>query len=129
MSYRGGLKFGCIGYWSEVKLDIIKEYAKAYSTILIAQKSPLLYHVYIDAFAGAGIHHSKTRDEEIPGSPLNAVNTEPPFRQYHLIDLHGHKVDHLRGLIGDRPGVHLYKGDCNRIMLEDVLPKVPAKDG
>ena len=28
-------QFDVIGYWSEIKLDIVKEYAKAYSTILI----------------------------------------------------------------------------------------------
>jgi len=30
------LKLDEIGYWSEIKLDIIGEYAKAYSTILTA---------------------------------------------------------------------------------------------
>lgn len=44
----GSLKFDKIGYWSEIKLDIIKDYAAAYSTILAAQKNPSLYHVYIN---------------------------------------------------------------------------------
>ena len=30
----GGLCFDEIGYWSEIKLDIVKEYAQAYSKIL-----------------------------------------------------------------------------------------------
>src|SRR4030042_438762 len=34
MSGRTELKFDKIGYWSEVKLDIIKDYAFAYSTIV-----------------------------------------------------------------------------------------------
>ena len=29
-----------IGYWSEVKLDILQDYASAYSRILAAQTSP-----------------------------------------------------------------------------------------
>ena len=37
--------FDEINYWSEIKLDIIKEYAAAYSKILNAQKS--LYHIYL----------------------------------------------------------------------------------
>jgi hypothetical protein len=41
-----------IGPWSEIKLEVIRKYAKAYSTILSSQKS--FYHVYIDAFAGLG---------------------------------------------------------------------------
>ena len=53
-----GLPFDQVGYWSEVKLDIIKEYATAYSIILSAQKKPALEHIYIDAFAGAGVHVS-----------------------------------------------------------------------
>src|SRR5436305_1091205 len=84
-----------IGYWSEVKLDIIREYAQAYSRILTAQRR--FHHVYIDAFAGAGVHVSRTTGEEVAGSPLNAVNIDPPFREYHLIDLNGDKVGYLRG--------------------------------
>src|SRR5262249_12536372 len=113
------LKFDEIGYWSEVKLDIIREYAKAYSTILAAQ--PRLSHIYIDAFAGAGVHVSKASGGEVAGSPLIAVNTEPPFREYHLIDLDGSKVQHLRSLLGARADIRIYQGDCNRIMLDQVL--------
>ena len=43
-----------IGRWTEVKLDIIKRYATEYSKILSNQKHPPFYHVYRDAFAGAG---------------------------------------------------------------------------
>lgn len=73
--------FDEIGYWTEVKLDIVKEYATAYSRILSVQKSPCLTHVYIDAFAGPGTHISKTTREFIPGSPLNALLIEPQFCQ------------------------------------------------
>jgi three-Cys-motif partner protein len=128
MRRQKGLRFDGIGYWSEVKLDIIREYASAYSSILSAQEQPPLYHVYIDAFAGASVHISKTGGHAIPGSPVNAVNTEPPFREYHLIDLDGNKVEHLRGLLGDRPGLHLYHGDCNDVLLQEVFPKVRFKD-
>ncbi len=79
------MKYDEIHYWTEVKLDIVKEYAQAYSTILSAQKRPLLYHVYIDAFAGAGLHVSKSTGQLVSGSPLNALLIEPPFREYHLI--------------------------------------------
>ena len=78
-------EFDEIGYWSEVKLEIIRKYAAAYSRIL--SRRPELHHVYIDAFAGAGKHISRATREFVPGSPLNALNVEPPFREYHLIDL------------------------------------------
>lgn len=38
-----------IGYWSEIKLEIISKYATAYSTIMAA--NPVIKcHLYIDAF-------------------------------------------------------------------------------
>ena len=85
-------------------------------------------HVYIDAFAGAGVHKSKMTGEEIDGSPVNAVNTQPPFKEYHFIDLNGKKVDHLNSLFGQRSDINIHHGDCNQIMLEKVLPKVQWKD-
>ena len=33
-------KFDEIGYWSELKLEIIRDYAAAYSKILAAQNNP-----------------------------------------------------------------------------------------
>lgn len=117
-----------IGYWSEVKLAILKEYAAAYSTILAAQKSPSLSHVYVDAFSGAGEHRTKLTGEFVAGSPLNALLVTPPFREYHLIDLVPEKIENLRGLVGDRKDVRFYEGDCNELLLTQVFPKVRYED-
>jgi three-Cys-motif partner protein len=57
-----------IGYWSEVKLEIIGKYASAYSKILNAQAT-IRKHIYIDGFAGAGKHVSKRTGEFVLGSP------------------------------------------------------------
>jgi three-Cys-motif partner protein len=111
-----------------VKLDIIRDYAKAYSTIFSAEKQSRFSHVYIDAFAGAGFHLSKTTGQEVEGSPVIAVNTQPPFREYHFIDLDGLKVQNLHSTFGQRPDIQIHHGDCNRIMLEEVLPRVLWKD-
>ncbi len=120
----GQPQFDRIGYWSRIKLDIIREYAAAYSNILAAQTQPPLHHVYIEGFAGAGVHLSKSSTKFILGSPLNALNVRPPFRGYHLIDIKQEKVEQLRRLIGNREDVFLYQGDCNKILLEEVLPQV-----
>ena len=64
-----------IQYWSEVKLDIVKEYAAAYSHIMAAQ-SFSRGHFYIDAFAGAGLNLSMRTGEFVLGSPLNALCVE-----------------------------------------------------
>lgn len=69
--------FDKIGYWSEIKLDIIKDYARPYSTIL-SNQSWCTGHYYIDALAGAGEHFSKTSNKMVPGSPLNALQTASP---------------------------------------------------
>lgn len=115
-----------IGHWSEIKLEIVKEYAKAYSIIL--SKQSYLKHIYIDAFAGAGLHISKTSKEVIAGSPLNALHVEPPFKELHLIDLDGKKAQFLAELTADFPNVFVYQGDCNNILLERIFPKVRYED-
>ena len=121
---REQLQFDAIGDWSEIKLEILKKYAAAYSTILSAQTKASLFHVYIDAFAGAGQHVSKATQEFVPGSPLNALAVQPQFREYHLIDIAPEKIENLRELIGIRKDVFIYQGDCNEILLRDVFPRV-----
>lgn len=117
-------QFDEIGAWSELKLEILKKYAVAYSTILSAQTKVPLFHVYIDAFAGAGKHVSKATEELVPGSPLNALAVRPRFREYHLIDIAEEKIENLRELIGPRNDAFIYQGDCNEILLRDVFPRV-----
>jgi len=116
--------FDEIGYWSEIKLDIVKEYAKAYSTIMSGEKQKSFYHIYIDGFSGAGKHFSKTSQDFVPGSPLNALLIKPPFREYHLIDLDGDKIGELKKIVGERQDVNIYEGDCNEILLKDIFPKI-----
>lgn len=123
-----GPKIDEIGPWSEVKLDIVKRYAVEYSKILSNQKDPSLFHVYIDAFAGAGYHLSETTREMVPGSPLNALLVRPPFREYHLIDLDGDKAHGLRELVGNREDVYIYPEDCNSVLPKKVFPRVRFED-
>src|SRR5579864_4465614 len=113
-----------IGPWSEVKLDILRRYAVEYSKILSNQKDPRLFHVYIDAFAGTGYHLSETTGAMVLGSPLNALQVRPPFREYYLIDLDGDKAGGLRRIVGDRADVHIYPGDCNSILPAEIFPRV-----
>jgi three-Cys-motif partner protein len=119
-------QFDKIGYWSEIKLDILKKYAQAYSAILANQKG--LQHIYIDGFAGAGVHISKKTGGYVPGSPLNALMVKPPFKQFHFIDLDGHRAKDLRVMAGQRPDVFVYEGDCNEVLLSKVFPLAQYKD-
>ncbi len=116
-----------IGYWSEIKLDIVREYAQAYSRVMSKQASIRRY-LYVDGFAGAGVHISKQTGEFIPGSPLNALNIEPQFTEYHFIDLDGGKAEHLRQLASQNHRVTVHEGDCNSILLDEVFPRARWND-
>jgi three-Cys-motif partner protein len=118
------LEFDTIGNWSEIKIEIIKSYAQEYSKILSAQSNPKIHHVYIDAFAGAGVHLSKADGREIAGTPLEALSVKPPFQEFFFIDLDDLKVANLQKLSGENENVHVLHGDCNKILREKVFPRI-----
>jgi three-Cys-motif partner protein len=121
-----GLHYDEVGEWSEIKLDIVKRYATEYSKIMASQGR--FKHYYIDAFAGPGVHIARGRGEMIKGSPLNALDVEHAFAGYHFIDADGDRIEQLRGLVGQRPDVQIYTGDCNKILPEEIFPKVKYDD-
>ena len=121
MANRTMLGYDKIGPWTEIKQEIVREYAAAYSQILSAKS---FHHVYIDAFAGAGLNRSRITDRLVPGSPLNALWVQPAFKEYHFVDLDKKKVRSLENIAGKRDNVHIYQGDCNKILTEEVFPKI-----
>ena len=120
-----------IGYWSEIKLEIIREYASAYSRILAAQTQPRLRHVYIDGFSGSGVHVAKSTKDLVWGSPMSALFVKPPFKEYHFIDLDEGNIDALEMQVRSRTrgpydpdSTFFYNDDCNQVLLSDVFPRV-----
>ena len=121
------LRLDEIGYWSEVKLDIVKKYARAYSTIMA--KQPLIKrHIYIDAFAGAGTHTSRATGEAVAGSPVNAMAIEPQFSELHFVDMNGTKTAALRHLAAGDDRVRVHDGDCNAVLLREIFPRCRFED-
>ena len=120
------MKFDNIGVWSEIKLDIIKEYANAFTRIMKKQDWCKGY-VYIDAFAGAGVHISRRTGEFIPGSPLNALEIEKPFTEYHFIDIDKIKAEALENLTRERPNISIYPEDCNESLVRKIFPSLQYK--
>jgi three-Cys-motif partner protein len=118
-----GLRFDEIGYWSEVKLAILEEYAKPYNQILLSQK-PKFHPIYIDGFAGAGHHIAKGSDRIVEGSPARALAVTPPFEFLHFVDIDGARADELRRLTAGRSNVEVYCGDCNEVLRNEVFPKI-----
>lgn len=124
-----------IGSWSEIKLDIIREYASAYSRILAAQTRPPLKHVYIDGFSGSGVHVAKSTKDLVWGSPMSALLVKPPFKEYHFIDLDEGNIDALEMQIRSNTqgpynpdSTFFYNDDCNRVLLSDVFPRVKYEE-
>ncbi len=116
-----------IGPWSEVKLELVGRYAVEYSKILAARHDPELYHVYIDGFAGTGLH--VTRKGQLKwGSPVNAMAIEPPFREYFFVDHNPDYVRMLTRLAAPRPTAHVLLGDANVVLPAIVLPQVRYED-
>ena len=113
-----------IGRWSELKLDIVRQYAAAYSLILAKQQKARLSHIYIDAFAGAGMHISRSTGGPVKGSPANALDLPVRFEEYHFVEIDSEKVKKLRSLAEGMSNVWIYEGDCNRVLQEEVFPRV-----
>jgi three-Cys-motif partner protein len=123
-----GLVFDEIGSWSEIKLEIIRKYASAYSRIMASRTNPELYHIYIDAFAGPGKHISKRTRDIVKGSPQIALDINPPFKEYHFIDIKSAKIVELKKLTAQRERTYIYEGDCNPILLNKVFPRAKYED-
>ena len=114
-----------IGFWSEIKLDILRKYTDAYSKIV---KSNNLGTLYVDAFAGSGKHVSRQTGEFVMGSPARALEVKPPFDEYHFVDMDAAKVKSLELIAHDHPNVTIHHGDCNRVLLENVFPRARYDD-
>ena len=118
-----------IGYWSELKLEIIKKYAAAYSKILDSsvKRGEVKKYIYVDAFAGSGKHISKTSGNLVKGSPQIALDVAPPFHEYHFIDLNEDKTASLKDIARDKKNVFIHEGNCNNILMK-IYPRAKWND-
>ena len=115
------LRIDEVGYWSEVKLAILAKYAQLYNQIL---RSNRLHSVYIDGFAGAGHHKAKGSGRVIEGSPVRALSVKPAFGEYHFVDMNPARAGALADLGKGQRNVHVYEGDCNAVLIQDVFPRI-----
>jgi three-Cys-motif partner protein len=86
------------------------------------------YH-YVDAFAGSGKPKAKDQERYIAGSPLRALQCQPPFDRYWFIELSSIRVSQLRSLKNQfkHLDIKIRKGDCNEILCNRVVPKITYK--
>jgi three-Cys-motif partner protein len=102
--------------WSQIKHEIIEKYAAAYTRILSQQKWVKRFNYY-DAFAGAGVAMTPESEDFIPAGALRALQVEPPFSEYHFIELNERKAEILQHVVRDRPTARVHQGDYR-----DILP-------
>jgi three-Cys-motif partner protein len=115
-----------VGHWTEIKLQILQDYAVSYAQIL--QNQRFIKHVaYIDGFAGAGEHISKKSGKLIAGSPARALEIRPQFSHYHFVEMDAARAKRLQGM-GDEKNVTVYQGDCNEVLLKEIFPQCRYED-
>ena len=119
-------KFDEIGYWSELKLEIVEKYGSAYTRAFAG--SPKLRKYYIDGFSGAGAHVSKATKAQVEGSPARALKISPPFDGFYFIDMNLHKTSYLRTLCEGRSDVQIHTGDSSAFLINTLLPTIQYKN-
>jgi three-Cys-motif partner protein len=116
-------RFG--GSHTERKLDVVAKYLTGYVTVMKKQSWVDLY--YIDGFAGSGASSAKLEDateldptlfdtESITeGSPIRALNVNPPFDHYEFIDSNAKNVASLMALRDRYPDrkIRVHHNDAN----------------
>jgi three-Cys-motif partner protein len=138
-----------VGPWAREKLTGLRKYLSAYVAIL--SRHPPLKTVYVDAFAAAGravVRHRDRDDstihlelgdeacdedalEVIDGSPIVALELEPPFDQYVFIETDERRLSELAGLeekYRGRRKIAVQASDCNDYLTTKLL-KVLSGDG
>lgn len=114
-------RFG--GPWTAIKLDILDQYLRAYTTALKNQKFDLLY---IDAFAGTGTYAQQSDDtdkydiEPRKGSATLALQLSPAFSRYIFIEADSRRASQLRQHTQKFPSaaVEVIQSDANLIIPE-----------
>jgi three-Cys-motif partner protein len=126
-----------VGPWAREKLDCLRKYLHAYTTIM--RKQRFRGYFYIDAFAGPGnlklrgqaadpvqdslLDLTESDDDEsayINGSPRVALDIEHPFTDYVFVEMDAARADRLDQLAARHPAsrVHVRRSDCNTYLRE-----------
>lgn len=122
MTTAAPFQFDEIGYWSELKLEIVEKYGSAYTTAFANQKGLKKY--YIDACSGPGLHLSKRTGKQIEGSPARALKVFPPFDHFYFIDLNPSKTAYLATLCKGRGDVDIVTDDATSYLTRKLLPAI-----
>ena len=108
------------GDWTEIKIEILVDYAKAYLTIM--NKYADLYKwklLYFDGFAGSGYIEKGNEEDKylIEGAAKRILSIEEPrsFDEFYFVEKDHKNASKLEEIIHEfrHKRVHLVKTDCN----------------
>jgi three-Cys-motif partner protein len=132
------------GSWTDQKLDTVEKYLKAYTLIFDRNPQARFYQTtYVDGFAGtvyrressdqpstSGLFEVSLDDEASAlkkGSALRALDVEPGFDRYVLIEQREAHARDLESLRQDHPDkaerIEIVRGDCNELIRSWCLEK------
>jgi three-Cys-motif partner protein len=116
------------GAWTERKLSVVRRYLERYTQAL---KSQTFQRLYVDAFAGTGDRTDKRRESlpllDLPefdavakGSARLALEVEPPFHRYVLIERATRRASELSVLAKEFPkhSIEIRNTDANSAIAE-----------
>jgi len=112
------------GNWTDVKMKIIIEYAKAYLTIMNTQKWAKT--LYFDGFAGSGYIENEAIGEKQIGTALRILDIikPKPFDIYYFVDLDKKKQESLNKIVQKN-----YFGRNANVVWADCNEKIVAMAG
>jgi hypothetical protein len=138
-----------VGPWAEDKLDRLRKYLNAYTTIMKGQSSWCDGYHYIDAFAGPGEHQVRDENEGtwhdarqvlldvanfgqdqeeqkqfLAGSPRVALDLTHPFTTYVFVERSPSRVaalEELRTEYGQSRRIVIRQRDCNQYLQEKLV--------
>lgn len=104
------------GIWTEAKMQIVIDYAKAYLTIM--NKQSWAKTLYFDGFAGSGEIEIEKGEEPRKGSALRILDIKDPrpFDLYYFVELNEAYSKKLRDQIDVNyfgVNAHVANADCN----------------
>lgn len=112
------------GTWTERKLSIVRRYLEIYTQAL---KNQPFQRIYIDAFAGTGNRTEKRSellspefDAVLKGSARLALEVDPPFDRYVLIERVKRRASELLGLKNEYPNrnIEVINADANEAIAD-----------
>lgn len=123
------------GSWTQQKLEVLSKYLSAYTRIFAKNSKAQFYTTsYVDAFAGTGVivrpalggltklfpGIEQAEEKFRKGSVRRALEVDPPFDKYVLIEKNAKKCQELRALAAEFPKkkVDVVNEDANSALLK-----------